>query len=132
MRDDREEMVDIAAWLRGLGLPQYEQAFRDNDIDVELLSDLTVDDLIGLGVSSIGHRRRLLAAIAGRRSISSTAPIDGSPGENSSTAASVPLSKSPDAERRHLTVMFKLVMLHMSCPSTGMDRLIRSTGMRRP
>ncbi len=56
--------MDVAAWLRGLGLEQYAPAFRDNDVDGEVLPELTADDLIGLGVNSIGHRRKLLAAIA--------------------------------------------------------------------
>jgi hypothetical protein len=56
--------MDITAWLRGLGLEQYAQSFRENDVDAAVLPELTADDLIGLGVSSIGHRRRLLAAIA--------------------------------------------------------------------
>ena len=56
--------MDVTAWLRGLGLEQYAPAFRDNDVDGEVLPELTADDLIGLGVTSIGHRRRLLAAIA--------------------------------------------------------------------
>ena len=59
--------INVADWLRGLGLEQYEQAFRDNDIDGEMLPELTADDLIGLGVTSIGHRRKLLAAIAALR-----------------------------------------------------------------
>jgi SAM domain (Sterile alpha motif) len=57
--------MDIAAWLRGLGLERYASAFRDNDVDDEVLSDLTSDDLISIGVTSVGHRRKLLAAIAG-------------------------------------------------------------------
>ena len=56
--------MDVGAWLRGLGLGQYEQAFRDNDIDADLLPTLTADDLRELGVASLGHRKRLLAAIA--------------------------------------------------------------------
>ena len=56
--------MDVGAWLRGLGLGQYEQAFRDNDIDAEVLPELTADDLSGLGVASLGHRRKLLEAIA--------------------------------------------------------------------
>jgi hypothetical protein len=56
--------MDIAGWLRGLGLERYVQTFRDNGIDADVLPRLTVDDLIGLGVSSIGHRRKLLDAIA--------------------------------------------------------------------
>jgi len=56
--------VDIGNWLRGLGLAQYEPAFRDNDVDGEVLLRLTADDLRELGVTSIGHLRRLLDAIA--------------------------------------------------------------------
>src|SRR5438477_443316 len=56
--------MDIAAWLRDLGFAQYEGAFRDNDIDADVLRRLTADDLRELGVASIGHRRRLLDAIA--------------------------------------------------------------------
>ena len=48
--------MDIAAWLRGLGLEQYAPAFRDNDIDGEVLPELTADDLISIGVTSVGHR----------------------------------------------------------------------------
>src|SRR3954468_23408978 len=55
--------VDVGAWLRGLGLGQYEPAFRDNEIDAGLLPRLTADDLKELGVSLVGHRRRLLDAI---------------------------------------------------------------------
>jgi len=56
--------MDIAAWLDGLGLQQYEPVFRDNDIDSAVLPSLTAEDLKDLGITSIGHRRRLLEAIA--------------------------------------------------------------------
>ena len=56
--------MDVAAWLRSLGLGQYEQAFREHDIDAGVLAELTGEDLIGLGVTSIGHRRKLLDAIS--------------------------------------------------------------------
>jgi hypothetical protein len=56
--------MDIAAWLRGLGLERYEAAFRENEIDWALLPKLTADDLRDLGVSLVGHRRKLLEAIA--------------------------------------------------------------------
>ena len=59
--------MDIADWLRRIGLEQYTQAFAANDIDGEIVPELTADDLIGLGVTSIGHRRKLLAAIAALR-----------------------------------------------------------------
>ncbi|MFL5269413.1 MAG: SAM domain-containing protein, partial [Stellaceae bacterium] len=57
--------MDVAAWLHGLGLERYVSAFRDNDIDAEVLPKLTVEDLISIGVTSVGHRRRLLEAITG-------------------------------------------------------------------
>jgi SAM domain (Sterile alpha motif) len=56
--------MDVSEWLRGLGLEQYAPAFRDNDIDGEVLRRLTAEDLRELGVASIGHRRRLVDAIA--------------------------------------------------------------------
>ena len=85
--------VDVADWLRGLGLEQYAVAFRDNDIGGELLAELTAEDLIGLGITSIGHRRRMLAAIAALCTKESV--------------ASIASEASPDrAERRQLTVMF--------------------------
>jgi len=93
--------VDIAAWLQRLGLEQYEQAFRGNDIDRDVLPELTAEDLIGLGVTSIGHRRKLLAAIAALRDTPADAPATPpSPADapNGSVASS--------AERRQLTVMF--------------------------
>jgi predicted ATPase/class 3 adenylate cyclase len=92
------EDVDVAGWLRSLGLGQYEEAFRDNDIDGEVLRHLTADDLVSIGVSSVGHRRRLLsaaAALASQRAAGNVAPA-GSP-------ATV---QSAGTERRQLTVMF--------------------------
>ena len=64
--------MDVVSWLRGLGLERYEATFRDNDIDSEILPELTTDDLIGLGVTSIGHRRKLLAAISALREVGTT------------------------------------------------------------
>jgi class 3 adenylate cyclase len=84
--------VDIATWLRGLGLQQYEQAFCDNAIDAAVLPELTAEDLKDLGVSLVGHRRKLLAAIAALRR--DTVPVPDTP-----AAASA-------VERRQLTVMF--------------------------
>ena len=56
--------MDVAEWLRKLVLEQYEPAFRANDVDGQVLPRLTAEDLIGIGVTSVGHRRRLLDAIA--------------------------------------------------------------------
>jgi class 3 adenylate cyclase len=90
--------MDVAEWLRGLGLEQYAPAFRDNDIDAEVLRRLTGEDLRELGVRSIGHRRRLLDAISalGGPALAGVA----------STGTSLELPAQGEAERRQLTVMF--------------------------
>ena len=87
--------MDIAAWLHGLGLEQYVPVFRDNDIDGDVLPSLTAEDLKDLGINSVGHRRRLFAAIAALS-------------ENGAQAAIRPVDGAPatEAERRQLTVMF--------------------------
>ena len=88
--------MDVGGWLRSLGLGQYETLFRQNDIDADVLSELTDGDLEQFGVS-FGHRKRLLKAIA---SLGSTEAV--AKPENL-----VPLQTFPDvAERRQLTVMF--------------------------
>ena len=56
--------MDIVVWLRSLGLGKYEAAFRENDIDETLLPSLTQENLKELGITALGHRRKLLAAIA--------------------------------------------------------------------
>src|SRR5262249_22494987 len=89
-------------WLRGLGLGKYEAVFRDNEIDETVLPDLTAEDLKELGVTALGHRRKLLAAIAALRDdASGKAPsVD--------AAATAPPTAHPEdrAERRLVTVMF--------------------------
>ena len=84
--------MDIAAWLHSLGMQQYEGAFRANAIDWEVLPKLTSEDLREIGVVAIGHRRKLLAAIA---VLDSETPAP----------AMAPPARA-DAERRQLTVMF--------------------------
>ena len=92
--------MDVGGWLRGLGLGQYEEQFRDNKIDADLLPRLTVDDLKDIGVSVVGDRRRLLDAIA---VIAGAGP----PATSASPTKSAP-SKGlqASAERRPITVMF--------------------------
>jgi hypothetical protein len=60
--------MDVVVLLRSLGLGQYEAAFRDNEIDDSVLPNLTAEDLKELGVTALGHRRKLLDAIAVLRS----------------------------------------------------------------
>ncbi len=99
------DMVDIAVWLRELGLECYESAFRDNDIDAEVLPQLTADDLSALGITSIGHRRKILVAIA---SLSSARSVDKDKNLESKAAepAGQIAGERSEAERRQLTVMF--------------------------
>ena len=79
--------MDIAAWLRSLGLEQYEPAFRANEIDEGVLPSLTSEDLREIGVVPIGHRRRLLDAIA--------ALSDGLPAAKATPVAAAPLCCYP-------------------------------------
>ena len=95
--------MDVAAWLRGLGLEQYAQLFRDNDIDGEILCGMTAEDLKELGISSFGHRRKLFNAITALGGEPPTRDV----AQSATSATSAPTSPPPiDAERRQLTVMF--------------------------
>jgi class 3 adenylate cyclase/predicted ATPase len=90
--------VDVGAWLRDLGLGRYEEAFRENEIDAEVLSDLTDADLEKLGMP-MGHRKRLLKAIAGLSSADREST-------SSKRTAKIEPERHDAAERRQLTVMF--------------------------
>ena len=91
--------MDVADWLRALGLEQYEAAFRENGVSAEDVRHLTAEDLEGLGVTAIGHRRRLLVAIAKLRDDDAASPqaVSSTTDHRASTSA---------GERRQLTVMF--------------------------
>ncbi|MGK9264148.1 AAA family ATPase [Sinorhizobium meliloti] len=83
--------MDVASWLRTLGLEQYIGAFQDNAIDGDVLRDLTEQDLRNLGVSALGHRKKLLDAL---RRLNAPGNKDGEPTPRS------------DSERRQVTVLF--------------------------
>ena len=87
--------MDIDGWLRRIGLAQYAEMFRANDIDIELLGRLTNDDLKDIGVVSFGHRKKLLEAIA---ELAGAFPVSPQP-------AIEPKARDA-AERRQVTVMF--------------------------
>ena len=95
--------MDVADWLRGLGLDLYQDIFAENDIDLEVLPDLTESDLQALGVS-LGHRKKML------KSIKSSMAEDGSFDQDASSTTADTQKDHPsprhDAERRQLTVMF--------------------------
>jgi class 3 adenylate cyclase/predicted ATPase len=94
-------MQQIADWLEKLGLGQYAQRFAENDIDFDILSDLTDQDLEKIGVTSVGHRRKLLRAIANLKGVEKSTPA---------VAIAVAPPARPraadTAERRQVTVMF--------------------------
>jgi class 3 adenylate cyclase len=88
--------MDVSTWLRDLGLEDYVQRFQAHHIDAKVLPRLTAHDLTALGITSVGHRRKLLDAIAAldqRRAATAAEP---------STVAARPV----EAERRQLTVLF--------------------------
>jgi class 3 adenylate cyclase/predicted ATPase len=87
--------LDIDGWLRGIGLAQYAEMFRANDIDIELLGRLTNDDLKDIGVVSFGHRKKLLEAIA---ELAGAFPVSPQP--------AIEPKAHDAAERRQVTVMF--------------------------
>src|SRR6476660_8855229 len=92
--------MDISRWLLDLGLERYEAAFRENEIDETVLPNLTPADLKDLGITLVGHRRKLLDAIASLRSD----PAMKSAASETLTTGSVPAKAS--AERRQVTVLF--------------------------
>jgi class 3 adenylate cyclase/predicted ATPase len=92
--------IDVGAWLRGLGLEQYEAAFRENAVNEKILPSLTAEDLKDLGVGLVGHRRALLDAIAALRAeATAKAPLAEAP-------STLPKPNQDTAERRQVTVMF--------------------------
>jgi class 3 adenylate cyclase len=104
---------DIAAWLHELGLERYRDAFHANDIDIDVLPELSEADLERLGVS-LGHRKKLLKAIASL----------GAAGATDSTEAQAAIRPAapaaPEAERRQVTVLF--------CDLTDYTALTRDLG----
>ena len=93
-------MQQVADWLKALGMSEYAERFAENDIDVEVLSELTDKDFDRLGVS-IGHRRKIMRAI---REFAPAA-ASGVP-ERSASAATDTQAPRDTAERRQVTVMF--------------------------
>src|SRR5580700_7208933 len=100
--------MDVAVWLRSLGLGKYEAAFRENEIDETVLPSLTHETLKELGVTAVGHRLKLLDAIAALRSDAGgkTPPVAAAPPRPSAAEpTSAPVAEAV-GERRHVTVMF--------------------------
>jgi class 3 adenylate cyclase len=93
--------MDVGSWLRSLGLERYEAAFRENEIDGTILRRLTAEDLKDIGVGPVGHRRKLLEAIA---TLCTDAGVRALPDD---AGFGRPITLAEDhAERRQVTVMF--------------------------
>jgi hypothetical protein len=94
-------MQQIADWLKMLGMSEYAERFAENDIDFTILGDLIDQDLEKIGVTSLGHRRKLLRAIADLKNVEKSEPV-------LAVAAPTPVTPQPSdaAERRQVTVMF--------------------------
>jgi tetratricopeptide (TPR) repeat protein len=106
-------MQQLTNWLEKLGMSEYSQRFADNDIDFSILRDLTDQDLKDLGVASLGHRRKILRAIAELDRTEETAapasppaPPSPSPAQVSVPPRTTPGPQEAAGERRYLTVMF--------------------------
>jgi len=100
--------MEVADWLRTLGLEQYEPAFRKNAVTSTLLPNLTADDLKDLGITLVGHRRQLLDAIAALR-LNVVPDVAPSQAASASAPADLAAPADPDgttAERRPLSVLF--------------------------
>ena len=93
-------MQQIADWLKQLGMHEYAQRFAENDIDFTILGDLTDQDLEKIGVTSLGHRRKLLHAIANLKGIEKPHP------RLRCGSAIYRAATGESAERRQVTVMF--------------------------
>jgi class 3 adenylate cyclase/tetratricopeptide (TPR) repeat protein len=90
--------VDIKQWLEGLSLGRYAQSFAENGVDFDVLPDLTDQDLKEIGVTMLGHRRKLLRAIANLKASEKITPA---------VAAAPPAPRTADTrERRQVTVLF--------------------------
>ena len=109
--------MDLGGWLRSLGLAKYEAAFRENEIDETVLPSLTHETLKELGVTAVGHRLKLLDAIAALRNDASGK----TPSVAATSTSSAPIVAPEDrAERRQVTVMFS-DLVGSTALSTRMD-----------
>jgi SAM domain (Sterile alpha motif) len=99
----RAQATEIADWLEKLGMSEYTQRFAENGIDFGVLSDLTDQDLKDIGVL-LGHRRKLLRAIADLDKTAAAAAL--TPASAASPSATASLPHDAAGERRYLTVMF--------------------------
>ena len=93
------DVMDLAGWLQSLGFERYAAVFLENEIDETVLPSLTSEDLKDLGIKTVGHRRKLLNAIALLRG-------DAAAKASSPIVLDQNAVPADTAERRQVTVMF--------------------------
>jgi class 3 adenylate cyclase len=124
------KQLSIDEWLTSLGLIQYKATFADNGVDGSILPFLTADDLKEIGVTAVGHRRRMLEAIAALHSDSD--PTAGDAALRSSDRQPDGYVEDIQAERRQLTVVFVDLVgsteLSQSLDPEDMSGLVRRCG----
>src|SRR5215813_12983297 len=100
--------MDLGNWLRSLGLERYEAAFRENEIDETVLPSLTEEHLKQLGVTALGHRLKLLDAIAALQAeegVKAPSPAAAPAGQSVTPPSAASVARAA-GERRYLTVLF--------------------------
>ena len=112
--------MTVSTWLHGLGMGRYAEAFEANHVDANTLPMLTQADLVEIGVTSVGHRRRLLAAIA---ALGQAEP--GEPAVESPRSGALPSATLP-AERRVLSVLYcELISTELHLQPEDMREVVR-------
>jgi hypothetical protein len=102
-------MQQVTEWLQRLGLSEYADRFAENDIDFSFLPELTDLDLEKIGVASLGHRRKILKAIAALNGPTAAPPAPAPPAPKPAAVPALEPRVAPAeavGERRYLTVMF--------------------------
>jgi class 3 adenylate cyclase len=102
-------MQQVTEWLQRLGLSEYADRFAENDIDFSILPELTDQDLEKIGVASLGHRRKILKAIAALNGPTAAPPAPAPPAPKPAAVPALEPRVAPAeavGERRYLTVMF--------------------------
>lgn len=112
--------MNVAIWLRELGLGQYVAVFTDNEIDAAIIDRLTADDLKDMGITIVGHRRKLLDAIEALRGSNKISSTDEAVMGAARVRATVLADVTGQAERRQLTVMF-VDLVDSTALSTRLD-----------
>ena len=124
--------MDLGDWLRSLRVERYEAAFRENEIDDTVLPNLTAEDLKDSGVGIVGHRRKLLDAIAALRADPKAKTAPAAPTSAAQPLFGYPLAHENDAERAAraaLSIQRALADLNRKNAGAGKPELVARIGL---